>query len=312
MQITVAICTWNRCALLRQALEQMTKLSIPPDVQWELLVVDNNSTDATPDVANSFESRLPIRRIFEPKAGKSYALNRAISEASGDYILWTDDDALVDKLWLSAYYTAFKRWPDAAIFGGPVEPAFDGVPPPWLLQALSKVTHAYAGLDLGIEPFSLTQDAALFGVNMAVRKAEQERHLYDTKLGPRPNSSLRGEDIALVRALLEDGVEGRWVPAARVRHVISKERQTVRYLRAFYYGVGQSYAMQTDDDQSWVKLFGKPRWLWRRALEAELGYWFHRLLNRPEAWADDLRKASEAWGQMSWYDLRRQRSRDSL
>ena len=132
MQITVAICTWNRCALLRQALEQMTKLSIPPDVQWELLVVDNNSTDATPDVTNSFESRLPIRRIFEPKAGKSYALNRAISEASGDYILWTDDDALVDKLWLTAYCTAFKRWPDAAIFGGPVEPTFDGSPPPWL------------------------------------------------------------------------------------------------------------------------------------------------------------------------------------
>ncbi len=312
MQITVAICTWNRCALLRQALEQMTKLSIPPDVQWELLVVDNNSTDATPDVANSFESRLPIRRIFEPKAGKSYALNRAISEASGDYILWTDDDALVDKLWLSAYYTAFKRWPDAAIFGGPVEPAFDGVPPPWLLQALSKVTHAYAGLDLGIEPFSLTQDAALFGVNMAVRKAEQERHLYDTKLGPRPNSSLRGEDIALVRALLlEDGVEGRWVPAARVRHFIPKERQSVRYLRGFYFGMGQSYGMQKDE-QSGVKLFGKPRWLWRRALEAELGYWFHRLLNRPEAWADDLRKASEAWGQMSCYDLRRQRSSDPL
>ncbi len=305
MQITVAICTWNRCALLRQALEQMTRLAIPPDIQWELLVIDNNSTDATHDVTNSFESRLPIRRIFEPKAGKSYALNRAIIEANGDYILWTDDDALVDELWLTAYSQAFKRWPDAAIFGGPVEPFFDGSPPQWLQQALPNVAHAYAGLNLGGEPIALTQDAVPFGVNMAVRKAEQVRYLYDTTLGPKPNSLLRGEDTALVRSLLADGSEGRWVPEARIQHFIPTNRQNVRYLRDFYFGLGQAYGMQISDEQGQTRLFGKPRWLWRQALEAELGYWFHRLLNRPEAWANDLRKASEAWGQMSGYSMRR-------
>jgi glycosyltransferase involved in cell wall biosynthesis len=65
-RITIAICTWNRYDLLQQVLEQMTQLIIPPEVKWELLVVSNNSTDATDVVTGSFTDRLPIRRLFEP------------------------------------------------------------------------------------------------------------------------------------------------------------------------------------------------------------------------------------------------------
>src|SRR4029077_3473439 len=116
-------------------------------------------TDATDEVIGSFASHLPLRRLFEPSPGKSNALNLAVREARGEYILWTDDDALVDHLWLTAYSQAFKQWPNAAIFGGPVEPFFDGSPPQWLQQALPNVVHAYAGLNLSSEPIVLTQDA---------------------------------------------------------------------------------------------------------------------------------------------------------
>src|SRR6266536_6078206 len=92
MLITVAICTWNRCELLQTALEQLTRLLVPVDIEWELLVVNNNSTDATSSAIAPFASRLPVRELFEPKPGKSHALNLAIGEAAGDYILWTDDD----------------------------------------------------------------------------------------------------------------------------------------------------------------------------------------------------------------------------
>src|SRR5213593_3681732 len=119
MDLTVAICTWNRWRLLHQALEQMTKLVIPHDVEWELLVVNNNCTDATDRVIEEFASRLPLRRLFEPKPGLSNARNAAVREARGEYILWTDDDTQVDEHWVATYVRAFQQWPNAAFFGGP-------------------------------------------------------------------------------------------------------------------------------------------------------------------------------------------------
>ena len=116
-------------AILGRTLEQMTLLRIPAEVEWELLVVNNNSTDDTDVVAERFADRLPLRLLQEPTAGKSHALNRAVREASGEYLLFTDDDVLVDEEWIAAYTCAFRRWPDAAIFGGPIRPWFDGTPP---------------------------------------------------------------------------------------------------------------------------------------------------------------------------------------
>jgi glycosyltransferase involved in cell wall biosynthesis len=69
MFVSVAICTWNRCDLLEQTLKQMTKLRVPPDVQWELLIVNNNCTDRTDAVIRAFSGRLPIRRTVERTPG---------------------------------------------------------------------------------------------------------------------------------------------------------------------------------------------------------------------------------------------------
>jgi glucosyl-dolichyl phosphate glucuronosyltransferase len=128
--VTVAICTWNRDHLLRQTLEEMTRLAVPAGLVWELLVVNNNCTDDTDGVIAAFAKRLPIRRLFESQPGLSHARNRAIAEAAGDYVVWTDDDVLVSPEWLAAYARAFARRPDAAVFGGPVAPWFPTTPPP--------------------------------------------------------------------------------------------------------------------------------------------------------------------------------------
>ena len=89
VHITVVICTWNRCELLRQTLEQMTRLVIPPRVRWSVVVVDNNSTDDTATVIESFGGCLPIRRVFEPTPGQSHARNAGLREAEDpSRILW--------------------------------------------------------------------------------------------------------------------------------------------------------------------------------------------------------------------------------
>src|SRR5947209_7995559 len=131
MKFTVAICTWNRASLLARTLEQLTRVEHPAGA-WEVLVVNNDSTDDTERVLDSFADGLPLRRAFEPRAGLSHARNTAVGVATGDYIVWTDDDVLVSAGWLDAYRRAVERWPEAAVFGGPVRPRFEGTPPPWM------------------------------------------------------------------------------------------------------------------------------------------------------------------------------------
>jgi len=298
--LTVAICTWNRSALLRETLERMTSLLVPPGAAWELLVVDNNSTDDTPSVASAYDGRLPLRYLFEPTPGKSNACNLAVREARGEYILWTDDDVLVARDWLAAYCEAFERWPDAAVFGGRILPWFAGSPPDWLVRGFHRVEHAFAALDLGPEPLPLGGDRLPFGANMAIRMKEQRRHRYDPGLGPRPNSGLRGEEITLVRGMLAEGATGWWVPAAEVQHYIPEHRQTIPFLRTYYEGWGEWLGRGASKPDRRTFL-GRPVWLWREMVEASMRYQVRRRFAQPEVWLEDLKAASTAAGRFKRY-----------
>ena len=304
MNVSIGVCTWNRCELLRKGLEAMTLLTIPSGVNWEVLVVNNNCTDRTDDVVRAFEGSLPIRGVFEARPGKSHALNKAIREAKGEYILWTDDDTRVDEGWVAAYCRAFERWPAAAVFGGAIDPWFEDRPPAWLSQVMDRIGNAYAVRDFGTEPVSLADDVVPFGANMAVRRVVQARYIYDVSLGPRPGSPLRGEETTVVRRMLRDGLEGWWIPGARVRHFIPKSRQRISFLRDFFFGQGLREGMELPAE-GYSELFRRPRFLWRQALESELRYRIGRPFRRPEVWIQDLADAARAWGQMSTYGTRR-------
>src|SRR5262245_58021394 len=101
--ITVLICTRNRAAQLGHALSSAARMDAPPGVRWELVVVDNGSTDETEQVALGYSDRLPVRLVREETPGLSHARNRGVSEARGRYICWTDDDIVLDRNWLAAY-----------------------------------------------------------------------------------------------------------------------------------------------------------------------------------------------------------------
>jgi lipopolysaccharide transport system ATP-binding protein len=299
-RITVVVCTWNRAGLLRQTLEGMTALVIPPGVEWELLVVNNNSTDTTEDVIRSFQGRLPIRGLYEPTPGKSHALNRAVRFATGDYLLFTDDDVLVEPSWLAAYADAFDRWPDAAVFGGPILPWYEGTPPDWLVRAFHRIEYAYAALDLGPDPRLLGGDDVPFGANMAVRASVQRQYLYDPALGPRPGQQLRGEEVTLVKQMFGDGHTGWWVPGAKVRHYVPRERQSLRFVRRWYSGYGHYLALNADPGTG-PSLFRRPLWLWRELVSSELEYRVRRIRQDPEEWIESLKAASIARGRFYHY-----------
>jgi glycosyltransferase involved in cell wall biosynthesis len=296
MRVTIAICTWNRCELLKEALHRMAQLRIPADTEWELVVVNNHCTDATDEVIASFAGTLPIRRVYEAEPGLSNARNAAVREASGRYILWTDDDTLVDREWIAAYVDAFRRSPDAAVFGGPVAPRFMAPPPAWLESGWPLVADAFAARDLGPVPVAFDGAGNMpYGANYAVRLDEQRRFAYDPRLGVRAGRIMLGEETRVVKELLAAGFRGWWVPDARVEHRIPARRMTTRYLRRYYVGVGRTSALVGPAEDG-PTILGRPRWAWKRAALSELKYRGGRWIARPDTWLRHLIGASKAWG----------------
>jgi GT2 family glycosyltransferase len=122
-RITVIICTYNRSRGLRRTLESLEEMSVPLQITWELIVVDNNSTDETRDVVEEFRTKetLPVRYVFEPKQGLSHARNAGVSAASGNILAFTDDDCVVAPDWLNAIRREFESDAGLAGIGGRVE-----------------------------------------------------------------------------------------------------------------------------------------------------------------------------------------------
>jgi glycosyltransferase involved in cell wall biosynthesis len=267
---TVAICTFNRAESLRRTLDSLTAMQVPSDIAWEIVIVNNNSSDHTDNVISEYADRCPVRRVFEPRTGKSNALNRAIDVARGDYILWTDDDVVVHAGWLTAYVEAFRRWPEAAVFGGRIRPRYEIPTEKWVVQSESLLEGPYAIRDFGSHALPLSaadEDHFPFGANWAIRSAEQRAFRYDTRLGPLPNRYRTHEESDVIHRVLASGATGYWIPDAKVDHCIGRDRQTVRYIAAYYESWGETLAFRnaaaTATGPFW---FGVPRRIWPRLL----------------------------------------------
>ena len=257
MKISVAICTWNRSRLLRQTLDSIVAADHSQVDNWELIVVDNNSTDDTPAVVAEFEARLPIVYAQETMQGHSASRNRAIELATGDLIVWTDNDVIVDSDWLSAYRSAADRWPKSAFFGGVIEPVFESPKPAWLEETWEKCKPVYAARDLGEEEFALAANQFPYGANFAVRSEVQREFKFDILVG-RVSGSLVGEDeIDLLRRITAAGYAGTWVPTAKVQHYIPDDRVTTKYVRDYF--VGQGVANVLNDKATFFSPF-RARW----------------------------------------------------
>jgi glycosyltransferase involved in cell wall biosynthesis len=252
MDCSVIVCTRNRHQQLEQLLCSMTAMAVPPSLTWELIVVDNGSTDDTPAVIESFKTNLPVRRLFQPKPGKSNAQNFGVPAAAGEYFIWIDDDVRVEPNWLVAYLAAFKRWPDAAVFSGKITPVLQPPTPEWFRDSMGDLHFLLATRDFGPEPIPLASKRGImpFGANWAVRAAEQRQHPYDVALGVAPGRRRGGEETAVVEAILADNGSGWWVPEAEVKHIIPPSRQTTEYICYYYEGMGEADAFSHMRQQS--------------------------------------------------------------
>jgi glycosyltransferase involved in cell wall biosynthesis len=245
--ITVVTCTRDRARSLERMLTSVEKLLIPATLCWEMIIVDNGSSDDTPAVVESFGGRLPIRRVFEPDPGLSNARNAGVAAAIGDYILWTDDDVEVEPGWLAAYLAAFERFPEAAVFGGRIVPRLEPPTPEWFSTNQNMLRGILAARDLGPECLSLTsaEDRIPYGANYAIRAREQKNFYYDPRLGVAPGRRRGDEEIDVITRILSAGNSGYWVPQACVIHIVAPGRQTEAYVRDYFLGLGETFAFRT-------------------------------------------------------------------
>jgi hypothetical protein len=245
LDVSVVVCTRNRAGPLAELLESFTRIRVPDGLSWELLIVDNGSTDATPQVIEGYADRLPIRAVREETPGLANARNRGVASARGRYICWTDDDVEIDPEWLAAYAEAFRRFPDAAVFGGEIIPKLQPPTPRWFARLshrwpLDNIVAARAFGD-AIE-LDFERGVVPWGANYAVRTEEQRRHLYDPNLGVSPVQRRSGEETQAIFEALRAGARGRWTPASKVYHLFPPHRQSRRYFHQHFVGIGETQA----------------------------------------------------------------------
>ncbi|MGE0405719.1 MAG: glycosyltransferase [Candidatus Korobacteraceae bacterium] len=295
MDVSVIICTWNRASILDRVLEQMAKLEVPSNLRWELLVANNNSSDATDEVIAHHGSRLPVRGLLEPRQGKSFAANRAVNTAQGNLLIWADDDIFVRPDWIMQYVNAARSFPEASFFGGAIEVMFEAEPPQWIGRYLA-VRGPYGGHLLGDDVRWMTPQEAPLGGNMAMRASVLRDFSFDSRLGRFGEAVLPAEDGELFARMKQAGHRGVWVGPARVRHFVPADRLTSRYVWNWYRSHGRTLVLRGTGEQD-QKLFGMPRWALRRFVEARLAS-ILLLPFRNEAWVKAYTESARMMGVM--------------
>lgn len=253
MRVSVILCTYNRSKSLASALASVAASVMPDEVGWEVLVVDNNSSDKTRDVIHQFAQRYPhiFRYVFEPHPGKSNALNRGLRETDADVLVFMDDDVQVEPTWLDRITRIFVD-PSYAGSGGRIVPEQSFKPPAWLEISDRYALAPLAMFDLGPVAGELKEPP--FGTNMAFRREMFSRYgNFRCDLGPQPGSEIRSEDTEFGMRLINGGERLWYEPAAVVRHATALNRLTQTYFLRWWY----------DKARADIREFGlspKPRW----------------------------------------------------
>jgi len=243
MRVSVILCTYNRSRSLAKALASLAASELPASAEWDVIVVDDNSTDQTRAVAEEFCHRDPLhfRYLFEPRQGKSHALNAGIAYSSADILAFTDDDVIVEPTWLYELTRPLEE-PEWSGTGGRVFLPVDFVPPAWLRTGDPYILGILAFFDPGPEPGMFPKrEQPPVGANMAYRKELFLKYGgFRTDLGPRPGRAARYEDTEFGWRLLNAGEKIKYVPSAIVHHEVPPERVNKKYFLVYYYGYGRA------------------------------------------------------------------------
>lgn len=253
IQTSAVICTLNRAAYLEKAILSLADQTLPKE-QYEIIVVDNGSTDNTKTIVESFHLK-NLRYIYEPITGLSQARNTGWQNARGKYVAYLDDDAIACPEWLERIVKAFETvHPQPGSVGGKIILIWEAKKPIWL----SKQLEVPLGLvDWANKPTFLTEDYQdLRGGNVAYPREILRRFGgFNTSLGHKGGTLLSNDEILLSRCLKRHNLWSYYDPEICVQHHVPAERLVRRwfYRRYFWQGVSEEILQYIETDQNEAK-----------------------------------------------------------
>ncbi len=277
--ISVVVCCYNSAARLPETLAHLARQSPPFD--WEIVLVDNASTDGTAGVARDCwnSQAAPLRIVHEPTPGLIHARRAGIAAARYDWIGFVDDDNWVCPGWLAVVGEIFSARPEVGACGGDCEPVFETPPPAWFAQHQQNFAVGPQGRQSGpVDPAR----GYLYGAGLSVRRpALQALHAagFRSLLAGRTGAGLSsGEDVELCRALTLSGWTLWYDSRLRVRHFMTAGRLRWSYLRRLSRAMGASSVwLEAYEDFSRGRV--RRSWVWQARCAAGL-LWRNRAVLR--------------------------------
>ena len=244
--LSIIICTYNRDKYIYNTLKCIANNEYPAE-KYEIIVIDNNSTDQTENECIRFQKdypKIPYRYFKEMKQGLSHARNRGIEEACGEFLVFLDDDAFVSHHYLKNLTENLNKYHDCSAFGGKITPKFEsGEIPKWI----SKWAYSWvSAIDLGKNIQEFRGKKYPIGANMGIKTAIlSEVGNFNTKLGRNKKNLMGGEEKDIFNRIKNLGVKIYYFPNIEVQHVIPPQRTTDNYIVELGQGIGQSERIRT-------------------------------------------------------------------
>lgn len=268
MDISVVLSTYNRSKVLHKVLRSLTTQQAP-GIEYEMIVVDNNSDDDTKEVVERFRTRdSRIRYLFEPRQGVSYGRNTGIAAARADVIAFIDDDVEAASDWICQIQRGLSYYPDADYIGGRVLPVISGSLPAWADTKMSPFAlQDYGGQAMVVS--STNQRCLVAACLVARRRALEKAGLFPLETQRVKDSLGDTEDSDWEIQVWNYGGHGVYVPEIVVHSPLSTERLTKRYHRKWHLGHGSFCAKaRRPEIESARHLFHVPLYMYRQAMES--------------------------------------------
>lgn len=239
-------CTFNRADALKETLASICAQDFDKN-QYEILVIDNNSTDNTSSIIEWYIKECPEQRICsikESKQGLSNALNRGIREAEGEFLIYVDDDETINANHLTKLSEYLHQYPDAVLIGSPVIPIYEGVEPKWMSHFTQRLIGGYFNEGNQVKKLDKSKYPGT-GHTIIKRELYNEFGLYNTTLGRTGKSLIGAEDKDMFYRLQKGGIECYYFPEIPIYHHITKEKQTDQFFDKLTYSIGVSEQIRT-------------------------------------------------------------------
>ena len=246
IRFSFVTCTYNRDKYITQTLESVCKQTFSP-VDYEIIVVDNNSTDSTAAICEEFGQRYPdhqFKYFKEINQGLSFALNRGIKEARGEYIIFVDDDETIIAEHLERLDNHLKNYPDAELVASPVIPVYEEAQPKWMSYYTQRLIGGY--FDQGNQPKKLeAKNYPGTGHTIIKRELYEKYGDYNTELGRKGNSLIGAEDKDMFNRLKRNNIECYYFPDIPIYHHIPGQKLTDEFFQKLTYSIGKSERIRT-------------------------------------------------------------------